>query len=178
MSDLDLTLRDTAPPDEIGCGMCGRPLTDPISRATGIGPVCHAKHHPRPGHRRPASPDQLALPAPETTMPIRQFTRTELAALSVPPDRPGEIKYDDHLLVDEQLTTLKYSALRRVVFRAEDGLTYAVKYEAPIDMGDYEVEGGASDNYGWYGPTVKAVQVEQRPVTVMQWLPVGEDQTR
>lgn len=28
------------------------------------------------------------------------------------------------------------------------------------------------DNYGWYGDTVEAVEVEEHEVTVVKWLPV------
>ncbi|MGW6210955.1 hypothetical protein [Streptomyces sp. NPDC055109] len=104
-------------------------------------------------------------------MPTRQFTIAELAGLNVPPDDPKEIDYYDNIHADDQVTTLKYTAQRRVVFTADDGRTYAVTYEAPLDTGDYEVGGGMPDNHGWYGD-VEAVEVEERPVTVMQWLPV------
>ncbi|WP_187280008.1 DUF6011 domain-containing protein [Streptomyces sp. IB2014 016-6] len=43
------------------CDDCDRPLTDPVSRAAGRGPVCAAKYH-RPRGRREASPDQLTIP--------------------------------------------------------------------------------------------------------------------
>lgn len=106
-------------------------------------------------------------------MPTRNFTIAELAALNVPPDDPDHIEYDGHVLVDEQLHTLKYTAQRRCVFGApDDGRTYAVEYEAELDTGDYEVGGGMPDNHGWHGDTVEAVEVEERAVTVTRWLPV------
>lgn len=106
-------------------------------------------------------------------MATRHFTIAQLAALSVPPDRPEDVEYSDTLLHDEQLHVLKYTAQRRCVFAApDDGRTYAVEYQARIDTGDYEVDGGMPDAHGWYGGTVEAVEVEEREVTVTKWLPV------
>ncbi len=108
-------------------------------------------------------------------MPIRQFTREQLATLGVPPDQPDDVEYSDVLLADEHVTNLKYSQQRRVIFAApDDGKAYAVTYEAPIDAGDFEVHGDGLDDYGWYGPTVEAVEVEERPVLVQQWRPITD----
>jgi hypothetical protein len=104
----------------------------------------------------------------------RTFTRQQLAALGVPPDSPDDIEYSDTLLVDEFVTTLKYSQQRRVIFRADDGKTYAVTYEAEVDSGDYE-HGPGPDNHGWYSDTVTAVEVAARDVTVTRWMPVAEE---
>ncbi|MEV0090405.1 DUF6011 domain-containing protein [Streptomyces sp. NPDC050738] len=164
----DLYPADVAPPVDIGCGMCGRPLTDPISRATGIGPVCHAKHHPRPGHRRPPSSDQLALPAPETTMPIRHFTREQLDAIGVPSELGGANCATE--LADEIIGARRWTEVHRLIFRApDDGIAYSVEYEA----GSTENQEGI-EPFHQHGQTVPAVAVEQRPVTVMQWLPVQD----
>jgi hypothetical protein len=106
-------------------------------------------------------------------MPTRHFTIAELAALNVPPDNPRAIEYDEHVLADEQVAVLKYTARRRCVFRApDDGKTYAVDYEAKLELGDFEVGGGMPDKHGWYGDTVEAVEVEERQVTVTKWLPL------
>ena len=106
-------------------------------------------------------------------MPTRTFTRDQLAALGVPPDGPKDVEYSDVLLADEYVATLKYTAKRRCIFFAEDdGREYAVEYEAQLDVGDFEVGGYAPDDHGWYGDTVDVVEVEERPVTVMQWVPV------
>lgn len=108
-------------------------------------------------------------------MQTRNFTIAELANLNVPPD---EIDYYEHVLVDEYVTTLKYTAQRRCVFEApDDGKTYAVEYEAELDTGDYEVDGGMPDDHGWSGDTVEAVEVEEREVTVTRWLPVDDPAT-
>ncbi|MGW6741699.1 hypothetical protein ACWGDX_13390 [Streptomyces sp. NPDC055025] len=108
-------------------------------------------------------------------MTTRQFTRNELAAIGVPPDSPDDIEYDDDLLADEPVTTLKYTALRRVVFRApDDGKSYAVEYETRLDTGDFEVNEYSPEDHGWYGDTVEAVEVEERQVLVTRWLPVEE----
>ncbi|MFF8412867.1 hypothetical protein [Streptomyces omiyaensis] len=107
-------------------------------------------------------------------MPIRLFTIDELATLGVPPDDPEDVEYSDILQADEPGEILKYTQQRTCVFAApDDGVTYAVTYEAPIDAGDFEVGDGMPENHGWYG-NVEAVAVEQRPVTVYRWLPVDE----
>lgn len=107
-------------------------------------------------------------------MPTRNFTIAELSALGVPPDDPGDVAYSEHLLADEHVTNLKYTQQRRTIFRADDGRTFAVTYEAELDAGDYEVGGGMTDNHGWFGETVEAVEVEQRATVVMTWQPVTE----
>lgn len=55
-------------PEVVPCGHCGRPLTDPESRALGYGPVCAAgvlgfdtHRTPVPRPRRRPDPGQLAL---------------------------------------------------------------------------------------------------------------------
>ncbi|MFJ2206010.1 hypothetical protein [Streptomyces microflavus] len=108
-------------------------------------------------------------------MTTRQFTIAELAAHDVPPDRPEDVQYSQTVLSDEHVTNLKYSQQRRVIFRADDnGRTYAVTYEANVDAADYEV-GPGPDNHGWHGTTVEAVEVEQRPLIIAQWLPVTDE---
>ncbi|WP_405676862.1 hypothetical protein OG292_19675 [Streptomyces sp. NBC_01511] len=110
-------------------------------------------------------------------MPSRTFTLDQLAALGVPPDSPDDIQHDPALIADEHVTTLKYSQQRRVVFRADDGKNYAVKYEAPINMGDFEVSGDGPPDHGWYGNEVEAIEVAEHQVTVTQWLPVESTAT-
>lgn len=107
-------------------------------------------------------------------MPTRHFTPAELTEYNVPPDDPTDIEYDEHVLADEQVAILKYTAQRRCVFRADDDRTYAVEYEAPIDTGDYEVGNGMPDNHGWLDDTVEAVEVEEQEVTVIKWVPTEE----
>ncbi|MEU1309460.1 hypothetical protein ABZ419_11275 [Streptomyces cinnamoneus] len=107
-------------------------------------------------------------------MPTRIFTVAELTAIGVPPASPEDIGYDDHLLADEPVTVLKYTALRRVVFRAkDDGRAYAVEYEAALDAGDYEL-GDAPSDHGWHGDTVEAVEVGPLPVTVIRWVTIED----
>ncbi|MEC3995055.1 hypothetical protein VSR01_16540 [Actinacidiphila sp. DG2A-62] len=108
-------------------------------------------------------------------MSNRTFTRAELAAYGVPPDRPGDVD-GDTVLLDEALCTLKYSQSRRCVFRADDGRMYGVQYEAPVDAGDYET-GPGPDDHGWHGDAIATVEVEQRPETVMRWVPVDAPPT-
>ncbi|NDK24709.1 hypothetical protein FSY75_09510 [Streptomyces sp. TR1341] len=107
-------------------------------------------------------------------MPVRQFTVSELADLGVPPDRPEDVEWSETVLVDEHVGMSKYSQERRCVFRDDDGRTYAVTYEAQVDAGHYEV-GPPPENHGWYGDSVEAVEVEQRPVIVARWEPVPDE---
>ncbi|BBA98287.1 hypothetical protein RVR_4419 [Actinacidiphila reveromycinica] len=107
-------------------------------------------------------------------MPVKQFTVGQLADLGVPPDRPDDVAWSEIVLVDEHVGMSKYSQERRCVFRDDDGRTWAVKYEAQVEAGDYEV-GPPPDNHGWFGGTVEAVEVEQRPVIVARWEPVGDE---
>lgn len=106
-------------------------------------------------------------------MPTRTFTIDELADLGVPPGSADDIEYSDTILADEPVTILKYSQLRRCVFAADDGTTWAVEYETRIDMGDYEVDESGPDDHGWHGETVEAIAVEEREVIITKWLPVG-----
>lgn len=108
-------------------------------------------------------------------MTTRHFTQVQLAALGIPPDHPDDVTYSEHLLADEHVTNQKYTQQRRTIFRADDGRTYAVKYETELDTGDYEVGGGMPDNHGWWGDSVEAVEVVQRATVVMTWVPVAED---
>ncbi|MET8609730.1 hypothetical protein [Streptomyces misionensis] len=105
-------------------------------------------------------------------MKTRKFARAALRALDLPPS-PQDVGYRDDVHLDEHVRTLKYTQLRRTVFTAPDGHTYAVEYEAAMDTGDYEVGGGSVENDGW-GPIVLAVEVEQRPVAVLRWMPVPD----
>lgn len=107
-------------------------------------------------------------------MHVRQFTVGQLADLGVPLDDPSDIEYSETVLVDEPVGTLKYSQQRRCIFRGDDDRTYAVTYEAQVDAGHYEV-GPPPENHGWYGGTVEAVEVEQRPVIVARWEPVSDE---
>ncbi|NUP17378.1 MAG: hypothetical protein HOV73_25940 [Streptomyces sp.] len=105
-------------------------------------------------------------------MPTRHFTIAELAELSIPPDDPDDIEYDEHVLADEQVAVLKYTAQRRCIFRApDDGKTYAVTYEAELNMGDFEVGAGTPDNHGWHDD-VAAIEMMEQEVTIIQWLPI------
>lgn len=102
----------------------------------------------------------------------RTFTVAQLAKLGVPPDSPEDIEYSDTLLADEHVAVLKYSQQRRTIFRANGGI-WAVEYEAPLDLGDFEVGAGdGTENHGWYGNTVEATAMHEQQVTVTKWLPV------
>lgn len=139
-----------------------------VARPCGRGPPSPAHPAPRPSAVRPTAPTT------RFHMSTRTFTISELLALSIPPDSPKDVEYLDDVHVDEHVSNLKYTQLRRCVFDAPDGHTYAVEYEAPMDVGDFELGNVGPDNYGWYGP-VEAVQVERRLTGVEKWMPVADD---
>ncbi|MGW4648061.1 hypothetical protein [Kitasatospora sp. NPDC004289] len=100
----------------------------------------------------------------------RDFTIAELRALDLPPDDPDEPdEFPEHVLADEHLGNLKYTASRRVIFQ-HDGRTWAVEYEARMDVGDHEFGDYDPDDHGWWGDTVTATAVEEREVTVTKWV--------
>ncbi|MFC9341426.1 hypothetical protein ACFT0G_25355 [Streptomyces sp. NPDC057020] len=105
----------------------------------------------------------------------RDFTLAELATLGVPPDSPADVEWSDIVLADTHVAVLKYTQQRRVVFLADDGMTYAVTYEAALDTGDYEVGGGLPDNHGWTGDTVTATRVVSWPTVTRQWQTYAPD---
>jgi uncharacterized protein (UPF0179 family) len=86
-------------------------------------------------------------------MTTRHFTPEQLDKLDVP--------YTN--LHDEQVDTLRWSETRRCVFRAQDdGKAYRVTYQRPL------TEHQECDT--WFGEEqVKGFEVEEQPVTVMQW---------
>lgn len=105
-------------------------------------------------------------------MTTRQFTISELAALGVPPDDPRDVEYSQTVIVDQAVTTLKYSEQRRCIFFDATGAQlWAVTYEAQLRAGHYET-GPSPDNHGWHGDTVEATAVEERAVIVKQWVPL------
>lgn len=105
-------------------------------------------------------------------MTTRQFTRAELAEIGVPPDSPEEVEYSDVILEDRQVTVLGYVALRECVFLApDDGLTYSVNYNGPINSGSWEIDDSGVP-YGLTADTVEATQVEQVLVVTEVWEPV------
>jgi hypothetical protein len=96
---------------------------------------------------------------------IRHFTREQLEEFDVP--------YTN--LHDEQVDSRRWADTRSCVFRApDDGKAYRVSYQVPA------TEHQECDT--WFDQDeIKAFEVEQRPVTVMQWMPVAppvSDETR
>lgn len=91
-------------------------------------------------------------------MPTRTFTPEQLEEFDVPWET----------LHDKQVDSRRWAEVRSCVFRApDDGKTYEVTYQRPL------TEHQECDT--WFDEElVKAVEVEQRPVTVMQWKPVGK----
>ncbi|MGW1989648.1 hypothetical protein [Embleya sp. NPDC001921] len=171
------------------CPGDGRPRVQPRTSRRGTCTACGQEwaltkagvvrlHHIEPddrlcdGSRKPPAEDTPSDDeSDDHTMTVRHFTPEQLASYGLPPDSPDNVATSETILHDGPLTILKYSERREVVFRADDDRTYAVEYEAAIDAGDHEV-GGAPEDHGWSGDLVAAVEVEERPVVVYQWLPV------
>ncbi|MFD8916176.1 hypothetical protein [Streptomyces sp. NPDC059575] len=98
---------------------------------------------------------------------VRYFTVAEPAALCVPPGDPNRIEFYEHILADELVAVRSRTARRRCPFRApDDGRTYAVEYEAPLDTGDFEVGDDGPGNHGRHGDTMEAVEVQAHQFTV------------
>ncbi|GGM07010.1 hypothetical protein GCM10010099_23760 [Streptomyces cinereus] len=89
-------------------------------------------------------------------MTTRHFTPEQLEEFDVP--------YTN--LHDEQIDSRRWAEVRSCVFRApDDGKAYEVTYQVPA------TEHQECDT--WFDQEqIEAVEVEQQPVTVMQWKPV------
>lgn len=61
----DVLLPGDQPPAKRRC-ICGRPLSDPVSRARGLGPVCYRRLRGRTQHRTVAAAAPPAGPVPVT----------------------------------------------------------------------------------------------------------------
>jgi hypothetical protein len=100
-------------------------------------------------------------------MSIRHFTRDQLDEIGV----PFELGDDDTCateLSDQLVASERWTEVHTLVFRAPDtGDAYQVDYE----VGSTEQQDGI-DPWHRYGKTIPAVEVEERPVVVQQWLPV------
>lgn len=99
-------------------------------------------------------------------MPIRTFTIEQLDAW----DLPGAWADDSpEILHREQVETRRWVSVNELIFRApDDGKTYQVFYEEGLT----ETQ---EDTDPWNGDReVKATEVMQQPVTVMQWQPVKD----
>lgn len=84
------------------------------------------------------------------------------------PEQLKEFRVTRTNLHDEQVDSDRWTETRSCVFRApDDGKTYEVTYQQPLT--EYQ------ECDTWFDEQqIKAVEVEQQPVTVMQWKPVGK----
>ena len=76
MTELTLLAPGDPAPGASACSRCHRPLTDPLSRAIGQGPVCSPRHGV-PRHRAPTGPtagggqlDLLTMPPEPGDWPV------------------------------------------------------------------------------------------------------------
>lgn len=100
-------------------------------------------------------------------MTTRHFTREQLEEIGVPFELDGDDTCATELS-NELIGSERWTDVHRLVFRApDDGKAYQVDYE----VGSTEHQDGIDPWHRW-GKTIPAVEVEQRPVTVMQWMPV------
>lgn len=89
----------------------------------------------------------------------RTFTQAELDDLDIPFEHMVEEHVTD--------TSHRWHTSHEGVFRhPDDGRHYRIRWQMPAtEHQECEL---------WPTDPVTAVEVEQRPVTVMQWLPVGD----
>lgn len=104
-------------------------------------------------------------------MPTRIYTPEELDAIGVPfeCDADTESGYAAELHC-EQVDTRRWVSVHELVFRApDDGKAYRVYYEQGLTENQ-------DDHDPWnYEKTIKAEEVELRPVTVQRWSSVDKD---
>jgi hypothetical protein len=98
-------------------------------------------------------------------MTSRHFTPEQLEEIGVPFETDCDGTAEE--LACDTVSTSRWNKTVRLVFRApDDGLTYAIRYQRGL------TEQQECDL--WFGKDeIKAVQVEQRPIVVQQWKPVG-----
>lgn len=101
-------------------------------------------------------------------MTTRTFTRQQLEEIGVPDIWTAADKSNaaEHLH-ESQVDTRRWVSVHELIFRApDDGKAYSVTYEQGLTENQ-------DDTDPWnYEDEIKAVEVEQQPVTVMQWKPV------
>ncbi|MGW3166954.1 hypothetical protein ACWC9Q_29670 [Streptomyces sp. NPDC001142] len=111
-------------------------------------------------------------------MPTRIFTRAQLDTMGLPNDivtadyaaeHPEWVTAHPGAAIElhrEQTESRRWESVNDLVFRApDDGRAWRVEYRAPLTE--------MQDSDPWdYAREVEAVEVEQRPTTVMEWRPV------
>ncbi|MFP3986931.1 hypothetical protein U9R90_05390 [Streptomyces sp. E11-3] len=102
-------------------------------------------------------------------MTTRHFTREQLEQIGV----PFELDEDGCAseLSNQLIGSERWTDVHRLVFRAPGDCT---AYQVDYEVGSTEHQDGI-DPWHRHGDTIEAVEVEQRPVVVQQWQPVGEE---
>lgn len=104
-------------------------------------------------------------------MPTRIYTPEELDAIGVPFECEKDTSNGYAAeLGREQIDTRRWVSVHELVFRApDDGKAYRVTYE----QGLTEHQDGLDP---WdYEETIKAEEMELRPITIRRWFPVDKD---
>ncbi|MFD7093356.1 hypothetical protein [Streptomyces xanthophaeus] len=96
----------------------------------------------------------------------RTFTRDQLEEIGVPHELGGDGCATE--LADDNGGSRRWTEIRRLIFRApDDGKAYLVLYQTPL------TEHQECDT--WFNEDeITATEMEQQPVTVMQWKPVQD----
>lgn len=107
-------------------------------------------------------------------MATRIYTPDELEEIGVPYEcyNPGSANPDGYAveLHQEQIDTRRWVSVHELVFRApDDGKAYRVTYEQGLT--EHQDDCGPWN----YETAIKAVEVEQRPLTVQRWFPVEDN---
>ncbi|MFD9463503.1 hypothetical protein [Streptomyces sp. NPDC060027] len=103
-----------------------------------------------------------------TDLTTRIFTRDQLKEIGVPDIWSAADKTNaaEHLH-ESQVDSRRWVSVHELVFRApDDGLAYRVFYEQGLTESQDDTDPWNDED------EVKAVEVEQRPVVIQQWLPV------
>lgn len=103
-------------------------------------------------------------------MITRTFTPDQLEEIGVPNELPADVEVPGLAteLHREHIDSRRWASVHRLIFRApDDGKAYRVTYQQPL------TEHQECDI--WFDDSeVKAVEVEQREVTVTKWLPIEQ----
>lgn len=116
----------STPVAALTCEVCDRPLTDPVSRARGKGPVCERNNRPQRQNTAPA-PEQLTLEETVATPPELSDagpvpSDAEVVAAARQPAYDAVYAYIGTLPADETQAVLRNARIWRAVNAALDAM--------------------------------------------------------